>query len=96
MWDACPHADLQEHPQEGVFGFSQGATAAALFMAQLAQQQREGKDLHVPKPKFAVLVSGWLVMESRGGFLNAFCLGLSSLHEYCKIQSAVDIVHGTR
>jgi hypothetical protein len=50
---------LQKHQPEGLFGFSQGATAAALFLAHLKQQQREGGDLLVPKPKFAILVGGF-------------------------------------
>lgn len=51
-------AALKEHAPDGVFGFSQGATAAALLMAQLLRRHGQGLDLDVPVPEFGVLVSG--------------------------------------
>lgn len=51
---------LRQQPPDGLFGFSQGATAAALFLAALQTAQREGQDLDVPLPKFCIVVSqGW-------------------------------------
>jgi hypothetical protein len=49
---------LQARP-DGLLGFSQGATAVALFLAQLAQEQAAGRDRAVPLPRFAVMVSSW-------------------------------------
>jgi hypothetical protein len=48
---------LRQHRPDGLFGFSQGATATALFLASLLTAQRQGKDLDVPLPKFCVVVS---------------------------------------
>lgn len=48
---------LRQHRPDGMFGFSQGATATALFLASLLTAQRDGKDLDVPLPKFCVVVS---------------------------------------
>jgi hypothetical protein len=51
---------LRQQQPDGLFGFSQGATAAALFLAALQTAQRQGKDLDVPLPKFCVVVRGGL------------------------------------
>lgn len=47
---------LQQHQPEGLFGFSQGATATALCLAQLVADQRAGRQLDVPVPKYAIMV----------------------------------------
>jgi hypothetical protein len=49
---------LRQQQPDGLFGFSQGATAAALFLAALQTAQRQGRDLDVPLPKFCIVVSG--------------------------------------
>jgi 7-keto-8-aminopelargonate synthetase-like enzyme len=49
---------LRQQQPDGLFGFSQGATAAALFLAALQTAQRQGRDLDVPLPKFCVVVRG--------------------------------------
>jgi hypothetical protein len=49
---------LRAHAPDGVLGFSQGATAVALLLAQLKRRQDRGLDLDVPAPRFAVLVGG--------------------------------------
>ncbi|KIY94360.1 hypothetical protein MNEG_13602 [Monoraphidium neglectum] len=51
---------LRAHAPDGVLGFSQGATAVALLLAQLKRRQDRGLDLDVPAPRFAVLVAGFL------------------------------------
>ncbi|BDA48958.1 Esterase OVCA2 [Coccomyxa sp. Obi] len=52
--EALEAALISNHPIDGILGFSQGATAAALFLAGL----RNGS---LPSaPRFAVLVSGFL------------------------------------
>jgi hypothetical protein len=51
---------LRQQQPDGLFGFSQGATAAALFLAALQTAQRQGRDLDVPLPKFCIVVSGLL------------------------------------
>eukprot|EP00879_Flechtneria_rotunda_P030937 GHRR01033694.1.p1 GENE.GHRR01033694.1~~GHRR01033694.1.p1 ORF type:complete len:233 (+),score=40.02 GHRR01033694.1:1498-2196(+) len=48
---------MKQHQPEGLLGFSQGATAAALFAASLQLAQRQGRDLDVPVPKFCIVVS---------------------------------------
>jgi len=50
-------AGLRQHAPDGVFGFSQGATAAALLLARLRERQAGGRDLDVAVPRFAILVS---------------------------------------
>jgi pimeloyl-ACP methyl ester carboxylesterase len=47
---------LRAHAPDALLGFSQGATAAALLLAQLAARRAEGADLDVPLPKRAILV----------------------------------------
>eukprot|EP00882_Tetradesmus_deserticola_P004885 GHRQ01005148.1.p1 GENE.GHRQ01005148.1~~GHRQ01005148.1.p1 ORF type:complete len:317 (+),score=116.84 GHRQ01005148.1:352-1302(+) len=51
---------LRQQQPDGLFGFSQGATAAALFLAALQTAQRQGKDLDVPLPKFCIVCAGFL------------------------------------
>lgn len=51
---------LRRHAPDGVLGFSQGATSAALLLAQLQRERAEGRDLDVPPPRFGVLVSGFM------------------------------------
>lgn len=57
-------AGLRQHRPDGLFGFSQGATAAALLLAQLKRRQANGLDLDVPAPRFAILVSPGTVHQS--------------------------------
>jgi hypothetical protein len=60
MWDdtyASLCEALRQHRPDGLFGFSQGATATALFLASLLTAQRQGRDLDVPLPKFCIVVS---------------------------------------
>lgn len=57
-------AAVRQQQPDGVFGFSQGATAAALFLAALQTAQREGRDLDVPVPKFCVVVRGYSKLPS--------------------------------
>ncbi|KAF8055937.1 dfr1 [Scenedesmus sp. PABB004] len=62
-WDetyAALCAALREQRPDGLLGFSQGATAAALFLAALRTAQRDGRDLDVPLPKFCIAVAGFL------------------------------------
>jgi hypothetical protein len=54
----CMASGLRRHSPDGLLGFSQGATAAALLLAQLAERQAEGRDLDVRPPRFAILVRG--------------------------------------
>lgn len=51
---------LRQQQPDGLFGFSQGATAAALFLAALQTAQRQGRDLDVPLPKFCLVCAGFL------------------------------------
>ncbi|KAI8465446.1 MAG: alpha/beta-hydrolase [Monoraphidium minutum] len=51
---------LRAHAPDGIFGFSQGATAAALLLAQLQRRRSNGLDLDVPLPTFAILCAGFL------------------------------------
>eukprot|EP00775_Hariotina_reticulata_P006901 gene6901-7117_t len=51
---------MKEHQPDVIFGFSQGATAAALFLAALQTAQRQGQDVDVPLPKGCVVCSGFL------------------------------------
>ncbi|GBF87771.1 hypothetical protein Rsub_00482 [Raphidocelis subcapitata] len=51
---------LRQHSPDGLLGFSQGATAAALLLAQLAERQAGGHDLDVRPPRFAILCAGFL------------------------------------
>lgn len=51
---------LRQQQPDGLFGFSQGATAAALFLAALQTAQRQGRDLDVPLPKFCIVCAGFL------------------------------------
>lgn len=48
---------MKEQQPDVIFGFSQGATAAALFLAALQTAQRQGQDIDVPLPKGCVVVS---------------------------------------
>ncbi|KAF6261144.1 serine hydrolase-domain-containing protein [Scenedesmus sp. NREL 46B-D3] len=62
-WDATYASlcdALRQQQPDGLFGFSQGATAAALFLAALQTAQRQGKDLDVRLPKFCVVCAGFL------------------------------------
>lgn len=55
---------LRQHKPDGLFGFSQGATATALFLASLITAQRQGRDLDVPLPKFCVVVGQCAVRQA--------------------------------
>jgi cobalamin biosynthesis protein CbiD len=48
---------MKQQQPDVIFGFSQGATAAALFLAALQTAQRQGRDVDVPLPKGCVVVS---------------------------------------
>jgi hypothetical protein len=70
---------LRQQQPDGLFGFSQGATAAALFLAALQTAQRQGRDLDVPLPKFCVVVRGcmsfmWHNVAVAGAQVLASCL----------------------
>ena len=53
---------LKEHaPVDGIFGFSQGATVIALFLAQCPLQQSELNYL----PKFAIFVGGFMPRDAQ-------------------------------
>jgi hypothetical protein len=78
QWDVTYAAlcdALRSHKPDGLFGFSQGATATALFLASLLTAQRQGRDLDVPLPRFCVVVSAWSV-----------CRGLEQLREGAGFQ----------
>lgn len=63
QWDVTYAAlcdALRSHKPDGLFGFSQGATATALFLASLLTAQQQGRDLDVPLPRFCVVCAGFL------------------------------------
>ena len=77
--DPSPH-----RRPDGLFGFSQGGAATAVFVAQLATRQAAGLDLHVPAPRFAVICSGFLprdpeyaslIQKARPGLASLFICG---------------------
>jgi len=52
--------ELNAHRPDAILGFSQGATAAALLLASLAQQQRAQEEQEQHVPRFAILAGGFL------------------------------------
>lgn len=66
---------LRQQQPDGLFGFSQGATAAALFLAALQTAQRQGRDLDVPLPKFCLVVS---VVRRVFGVFVCLCVNQNS------------------
>ncbi|GMH39510.1 hypothetical protein BSKO_07408 [Bryopsis sp. KO-2023] len=75
-----------KEPYDGLIGFSQGATAAALFLA-CAQLQ----DLDVPLPKFVILVGGFLPHDP--GFAESIIKGApstASLHLFGENDTLVE------
>lgn len=51
---------LRATQPDGLLGFSQGATAASLFLASLKLAQQQGRDLDVPMPRLAIMCAGFL------------------------------------
>ncbi|EWM25507.1 Serine hydrolase FSH [Nannochloropsis gaditana] len=60
---------LAEHAPDGLLAFSQGATAAAILLAALQRDEREGKGQKegVSLPKFAILVGGFFPRDEAVG-----------------------------
>jgi hypothetical protein len=47
-------------PRPAAAPAAQGATATAMFVAQLALRQQQQQDLDVPMPRLAIMISGFL------------------------------------
>jgi predicted esterase len=87
-WDASQAAIVQalhDHaPVDGILGFSQGATAAALFLAHAAAAGDDGTGTgaqSAPLPGWAVLIGGFLPRdEAHAQVVRGAGLALPSLH----------------
>lgn len=84
---------LRQQQPDGLFGFSQGATAAALFLAALQTAQRQGRDLDVPLPKFCLVVS---VVRRVFGVFVCLCVNQNSRcwgwRQYASLQEALQLL----
>ena len=90
---------LQQHgPVDGLLGFSQGATAAALYLAHVeaaaeGSEEEKGSDL----PRFAVLIGGFMPLDGVHASVlrNAAPLQLKSFHVTGKKDELVSLGRST-
>ena len=90
---AIAEALVRHAPIDGLLGFSQGATATALFLAHAAQQQRQQQEQQQQSPstgaastgagslEFAVIIAGFLPRDAEhAGVLETARPALRCLH----------------